>query len=298
MGQGKEAATVRQLILVVVLVAASFLGGAFVNGPGLQWVQTRVLRSLGLNNGGEIAAVDLKSTTSSEPGSNGSVSAKPEADAMQGPLGPMPSLLTEDESRKDDTSDRPSGFPPGKKSATNDPASSRSPASPSKLSAKHARARALAQSQGQEPISSDPGVTPASTVSSPAAANASSRSAFDTAPAIIDSLAALLPSNPSTSDSPSLPSSSTLPLTSAPKSTTSGSDNWAILERKMQSLGVSRYTIDGEPGGRVVFSCLIPLAGRQAVTQRFEAEGDDMVHAAQAALRRIALWRATQPSSP
>ena len=57
----------------------------------------------------------------------------------------------------------------------------------------------------------------------------------------------------------------------------------------MQSLGVSRYTMDGEPGGRVVFSCLIPLAGRQAVAQRFEAEGDDMVQAAQAL--RIALWR-------
>jgi hypothetical protein len=66
----------------------------------------------------------------------------------------------------------------------------------------------------------------------------------------------------------------------------------------MQSLGVSHYTMDGEPGGRVVFSCLIPLAGRQAVTQRFEAEGDDMVHAAQAALRRIALWQATQPPLP
>ena len=31
----------RQLFLVVVLVAASFLGGAFVNGPGLQWAQTQ-----------------------------------------------------------------------------------------------------------------------------------------------------------------------------------------------------------------------------------------------------------------
>ena len=88
----------RQLILVIVLVAASFLGGAFVNGPGLQWAQTRVLRSLGLNNGGEITSVDLKPTASSEASSNGSAPAKPEADAMQGPLAPMPSLLTEDES--------------------------------------------------------------------------------------------------------------------------------------------------------------------------------------------------------
>ncbi|MFI5454756.1 MAG: hypothetical protein ACHRXM_04835 [Isosphaerales bacterium] len=65
----------------------------------------------------------------------------------------------------------------------------------------------------------------------------------------------------------------------------------------MQSLGVSRFTIEAEPGGRVVFSCLIPLAGRQAIAQRFEAEGDDMVQAAHAALRRIGLWRATQAPS-
>jgi len=135
-------------------------------------------------------------------------------------------------------------------------------------------------------------------VSFPAPSRASSRSALDTAPAIIDSLAALLPSNSPSSDSPLPPSSSTPLHTSAPKSIAGGSDNWAILERKMQTLGVSRYTMDGEPGGRVVFSCLIPLAGRQAVAQRFEAEGDDLVHAAQAALLRITLWRATQPSSP
>jgi hypothetical protein len=62
----------------------------------------------------------------------------------------------------------------------------------------------------------------------------------------------------------------------------------------MQTLGVTRFTIEGEAGGRVVFSCLIPLAGRQAVSQRFEADGDDMAKAAQAALRRITLWRASQ----
>jgi hypothetical protein len=54
---------VRQVILIVLLIGAAFLGGAFVNGPGLQWVQSRVLRSLGLTNGGEIAAVDLESTS-------------------------------------------------------------------------------------------------------------------------------------------------------------------------------------------------------------------------------------------
>jgi hypothetical protein len=70
--------------------------------------------------------------------------------------------------------------------------------------------------------------------------------------------------------------------------------DWALLRSKMQSLGVTHYTIDGQPGGRVIFSCLIPLAGRQAVSQRFEAEGDDEFQAGQAALRRIALWRAAR----
>jgi hypothetical protein len=70
--------------------------------------------------------------------------------------------------------------------------------------------------------------------------------------------------------------------------------DWAALGRKMQALGVSRFTIEGQPGSRVVFSCLIPLAGRQAVAQRFEAEGEDAYRAAQSALRRVALWRATQ----
>ena len=43
------------------------------------------------------------------------------------------------------------------------------------------------------------------------------------------------------------------------------------------SPGRQPFTIEGQPGGRVVFSCLIPLAGRQAVAQRFEAEGEDAV---------------------
>jgi hypothetical protein len=82
-----------------------------------------------------------------------------------------------------------------------------------------------------------------------------------------------------------------------PAASTPSVGDWASLRRKMQSLGVTHYTIDGQPGGRVIFSCLIPLAGRQAVSQRFEAEGDDDFQAAQAAMRRIALWRAARESS-
>ena len=82
----------RQAILVVVLVAASFLGGAFVNGPGLHWVQTRLLRSLGLNNGGEIASVDLKATASPETILDGSGSAKAVVDTVRSPFAAVPSI--------------------------------------------------------------------------------------------------------------------------------------------------------------------------------------------------------------
>src|SRR5271165_5441341 len=59
MGQGREAKTMRQAIFVVVMVGAAFLGGAVVNGPGLRWVQARLLDYMGLQDGGEIALIDL-----------------------------------------------------------------------------------------------------------------------------------------------------------------------------------------------------------------------------------------------
>ena len=49
----------RQVLFVVVMVGAAFLGGAVVNGPGLRWVQARLLDYMGLQDGGEIASIDL-----------------------------------------------------------------------------------------------------------------------------------------------------------------------------------------------------------------------------------------------
>ncbi len=119
----------------------------------------------------------------------------------------------------------------------------------------------------------------------------------DVAPAIMDSLAALMPSEappPPEAPVPAPDASPSPSPRSEPGSPATGGEDWAALNRKMKALGVSRFTMEGQPGARVVFSCLIPLAGRQAVTQRFEAEGEDGFQAAQAALRRVALWRATQ----
>jgi hypothetical protein len=112
----------------------------------------------------------------------------------------------------------------------------------------------------------------------------------------MDSLASLMPA-PAPAPPEGLTPAAPAPAPPQPRPTPEapGDDDWTTLARKMQALGVSRYTIEGLPGGRVLFSCLIPLAGRQAVTQRFEAEGADAVQAARAALRRVALWRAAQP---
>ena len=147
----------------------------------------------------------------------------------------------------------------------------------------------------QQVTPADSNVKQASLSSRPVGPGDAERPDTHAKPDILDTLAALLPSN-SESSASSSPSSSppSPPAASAQKPFLDRSDSWTVLERKMQSLGITRYTIEGQPGDRVVFSCLIPLAGRQAIAQRFEAEGDDMVQAAQSALRRITLWRATQ----
>ena len=74
----------------------------------------------------------------------------------------------------------------------------------------------------------------------------------------------------------------------------SGPPGWAAVRGRMRELGVARYWVEGEPGGPARFRCVIPLAGRHAVGQQFEADGDDDLQAAEAALRRVALWRATE----
>jgi len=212
----------------------------------------------------------------------------------------MPSVLTEHESSQHDNSDRPSTFQAGAKPNSLDadlPSSRFSLTSPSSTK----RPVALTKALEHRARPADPDVKQASTISRPVDSGDSERPNPNpnpnAKPDILDTLAALLPPNPESSAAP-LPPPSSLTAASTRKPVVGGSDTWTVVERKMQSLGVSRYTIEGEPGDRVVFSCLIPLAGRQAIAQRFEAEGDDMVQAAQAALRRITLWRATQQTSP
>jgi hypothetical protein len=344
----------RQAIFVVVMVAAAFLGGAVVNGPGLHWVQARLLDYMGLQDGGEIASIDLPRATSdpAEPhrpgtspaagqpnsqttalGAGGQAvrrsatgspaigpgrpaSSTPSISAVPPPL-PLPTAIPEPGVSKpadpnDKSGQRQSDLmsEPGSQSlptTKRGSAMNRNPELPSSappgleppMESGNVGSMAVGSdaspTPGASPAPLDPSVGPALLASrSPSLAQPSV--AEPTTPAAIPLETAPAASSPSASVSPmSTPPSST--LTSAGPTSSGSPTDWAALRRKMQSLGVTRYTIEGEPGGRVVFWCLIPLAGRQAVSQRFEGEGDDECHAAQAAIRRIALWRATRSSS-
>jgi hypothetical protein len=303
MGPGREAATVRQIVLVVVLVGAAFLGGAFVNGPGLRWVQTQVLGSMGLGEDAEPRAVDLKFAA----GGDG-LGANP---AVGGPLAPAPVIVADAAAVKPGSSERRpvrgdgperKGDPRPSATRPSRPALSQSVASTSRGAADDPR-----DGESPPPLPADlpaavspraprdPDVTLATGSSAPSSSQADrpAPSGRETPPTLMDSLSTLMPSPaPAPPDSLRLPT----PAPAPPPAVKPGDDDWATLARKMQSLGVSRFTIEGQPGGRVVFSCLIPVAGRQAVAQRFEAEGEDAVQAARAAMRRVALWRAAQPS--
>src|SRR5215467_5334620 len=102
MGPGREAATVRQVVLVVVLIGAAFLGGAFVNGPGLRWAQTQVLGSLGLGEEGDVAKVDLKGSGSPD----GSAERPGTGEAARGPVAPPPTILAEADADRPESAER------------------------------------------------------------------------------------------------------------------------------------------------------------------------------------------------
>lgn len=107
-----------------------------------------------------------------------------------------------------------------------------------------------------------------------------------------DFFKALSPSANSSTNS-TLPPPLTLMKTGS-KSAVIAADEWALVAGRMQSLGVTHFSADGRPGGPIIFVCLVTLAGDQLVTERFEAEADNVVQAAQSTMQRIILWRAAQ----
>ena len=236
MGQGKEATAMRKAILVVVLVAASFLGGAFVNGPGLQWIEARLLRSLGLNNGGEIASVDLMPAVSSDTALDESRLAKSLTDVGKLPRAPMPSLLTQDKSPRFNDAEHVSTSQAGSKSQSlNSALADSSPKPMSLSSAKHPMAIIKPLEEQAAPV--DPNVKQANGTSSPENSGNSGDLAENSKPDILDTIAALLPSN-SESAGHLLPLSLAPGLmTPAKKPLGQRSDGWAIIDAQNAEFG-------------------------------------------------------------
>ncbi|WP_165075887.1 hypothetical protein [Paludisphaera rhizosphaerae] len=258
----------RQFLLVIVLVAAAFGGGALVSGPGFRWAQEHLLDYMGLKDGGEIDSLEL----TPPPGAQ----AKPNTlmASSEPPRAPEPK-----------------------------PAPAPAPAATADLPV-------LPEPKVTEPFKETQAAlagSPATPTPTPAPAAEPAKGGGGGGPALLGALSSILTPAPAPAEQPKPKTDSPPPLDlgvapsslpAAESSTAATGGDWAEIRRKLAAAGVSKYQVEGDPSGRVVFSCLIPLAGKQAVSQRFEAEGDDEVQAAQSVLKRINLWRASQPVAP
>jgi len=357
---------VRQAIFVVVLVAAAFLGGAMVNGPGIRWVQARLLDYMGLKDGGEIASIDLPPVSSGSADPYRRAGAPTRTEPLSGGAGLGTELASKPNDGKsldkslslaENTRANPVAGAPSTNTSRTELQGSPPPL-PVPTSVPEPEAPRLGESHDQSELVRNSGplhgaaASPATGSARESAVRRTSSASLpvpiggklkdaqvghtphpdldgsDTSgpsPAPLDPsvgpalLASLSPSSQAQPGKTERAKTDTIPLEVAPMSSPSGSSQapsstpsgsiprpfgaagesgaeWTGLRQKLQLLGVTRYMIEGELHGRVVFSCLIPLAGRQAVSQRFEAEGDDEFQAARVAIRRISLWQATRSS--
>jgi hypothetical protein len=91
---------------------------------------------------------------------------------------------------------------------------------------------------------------------------------------------------------PSLNETPSTPLTND-KKMSEPAGQWPRLEARMRELGVTRFRVEGEPGGMMRFICILPMV-EPAVGCQFEAEAEDFLTAAEMAVRRAGIWRATE----
>jgi hypothetical protein len=309
----------RKGLFAIVLIAASFSGGAVVNGPGFRWARDLILNQ----PGAEIATTNLGEVPP-EP----TDAVAPVAEMI--PSTPIPPLVIAPAQPEAPPTAAPDATSPAAAPSSSSPATSvaradpappaprpkapvppRSPESREKAPGSAAPGDFAPSANIPNALASSPGLEPPAPLSTSKDRDEGrdrprgeprDPAPLPTPAAPIDpevALAALArdpgPINPEAPPSPSTASASPSSATSTAKR---GPDDWGTLRRKMRALGVARYGIEGEPDGRVRFHCVIPLAGRRAVGQQFEAEGGDEIEAAQTALRRVALWRATEHPAP
>ena len=284
----------RRALLAVVLIAASFGGGAFVNGPGLRWVQTNLLGKLGLDD-------DSDDALSQTPPSIAEADDTP-TDSIP-PLTKEPSVVSKPAASVGSAADR-STEKPEKPSRYVDsklpkPIVKKPPEAPSNPD------RSL-QTAALKPADAPTALAPPATLPSPLDSEENEPDTSVSLPGLGDSpkplslndtkIEEVPPSEPPAKPSADAPKAEAAAHTNDDSTIPVAPTNWSEVRRTLKSLGVTRYGTEGDTAGRVRFHCIIPLAGRKAVGQHFEAEGEDELEAAQSAIRRIGLWRATSTS--
>lgn len=264
----------RQALFAVVLVAASFAGGAVVNGPGLRWAQNLALGRMGLDDD---ADKPLHANTGSL---DDGLPTHPIA-----PLAVEPSIVSPGPSQNEPKTVAPA-LADGPSRPPNTITPDAEPGSLPGLPPVPETASTASAPPTRAPIQTPPmPLPPALALIEPPAPLSTSRERDRAALNLASATAADATIRPV-----SLADSS---ATSTPPAGAEPAD-WAGVRKALRALGVSRYGTDAEPNGQARFHCVIPLAGRRAVGQHFEAEGDDELQAARAALRRVTLWRATE----
>jgi hypothetical protein len=259
----------RKALLVIALIAASFAGGAFVNGPGLAWVR--------MNLGLSMLNVEPRDEKQ-DPNELGALA--PKLDAVKEPNIPLERLARSSASAlsKRESADR--SAPP--------------PLEAPSLAITTLNDVGKIKGDGAQKQESDlawpdvPGSPPARAflpaADSATKANPESQSKSRKDAAV---LRADVPQEPATSKAqPRLDSAAAVEV-ARPTS-------WSELSERMRKLGIQRYWVEGEPGVSVRFRCVVPLIGQSAVGQMFEAEGIDPVAAAELVMRRVALWKASE----
>ena len=306
----------RKAFVFVVLVAAAFAGGVVANGQMPKWVKA-ALQSL-RSQAGEIDSVVIDDLARAQDGDR---SVKhPVAE----PMAPVPTPVDEASAPSDlktqasasastPPSDTPPSPPPALEPPKQEMTANPGTVAPQSLDLKQLEIKSL-RAEGRDASSgSAPDVTaprpagqesegPAGNIRlSKAAPDGGKPAGWADAPGSAPA-AAVLPrgADPQVAKKDNATTlsarSQEVPTDNVPerKTTSPSTLDWASLRSRMRELGVSRYWVEGEPNGPARFRCVIPLAGRRAVGQQFEAEGDDDIQAADAALRRVALWRATE----
>ncbi len=266
----------RHAIFVLVLVGAAFAGGAAINGPGVAWLQRNFI-------GGPTIIVDGSSPSveAGRPAKRFPSASPPPllVDFSSKPTAPAKPVASASASASNTP---PTGFPPEPPAG---PASQLLQLSES--AAPNLGSAAIRPAPASAPTSAVPGDLPSLDLPADSVAATSAPSPSPApAPAKSDPIARL--ASAGGLEPAGASASATVP--------TNSSRDWVEIRRRLKALGVSRYAIDAETSGRVRFSCVIPMDGLRAVGHHFEAEGDDEFQAVEATIRRVALWKATEPT--